>query len=154
MADTTTDPKVDAIAPANEEPKLATTETDAATATAEKSATDGPVAVCLSSHGPSLEDLFDAVRKTDPPQTLTEQASGAAAAAAATTTAAASAVADNVFSMFGGGAKKEKKDEDEDRGETSGSAKAQKEAAAEENPEVRSTTDGDTLQNADDLRVG
>jgi hypothetical protein len=39
--------------------------------------------------------------------------------------------------MFGGGAKKEKKDEDEDRGDTSGSAKAQKAAAAEENPEVR-----------------
>jgi Ran-binding protein 1 len=38
--------------------------------------------------------------------------------------------------MFGGGAKKEKKD-DEDRGDVSGSAKAQKEAAAEENPEVR-----------------
>lgn len=39
--------------------------------------------------------------------------------------------------MFGGGAKKEKKDEDEDRGDISGSAKAQKAAAAEENPEVR-----------------
>ena len=37
--------------------------------------------------------------------------------------------------MFGGGAKKEKV-EDEDRGENSGSAKAQKAAAAEENPEV------------------
>jgi len=49
-------------------------------------------------------------------------------------------VADNVFSMFGGGAKKEKKDEDEDRGETSGSAKAQKAAAAEENPEVCAST--------------
>lgn len=33
-----------------------------------------------------------------------------------------------VFSMFGGGQKKEKK-EDEDRGDTSGSAKAQREAA-------------------------
>lgn len=33
-----------------------------------------------------------------------------------------------VFSMFGGGAKKEKKD-DEDRGDNSGSAKAQREAA-------------------------
>jgi len=39
--------------------------------------------------------------------------------------------------MFGGGAKKEKKEENEDRGDVSGSAKAQKEAAAEENPEVR-----------------
>jgi hypothetical protein len=35
-----------------------------------------------------------------------------------------------VFSMFGGGAKKEKKDE-EDRGDNSGSAKAQRDAAAE-----------------------
>jgi Ran-binding protein 1 len=35
----------------------------------------------------------------------------------------------SVFSMFGGGAKKEKKDEDEDRGDNSGSAKAQREAA-------------------------
>lgn len=35
-----------------------------------------------------------------------------------------------VFSMFGGGAKKEKKD-DEDRGDNSGSAKAQRDAAAE-----------------------
>ncbi len=33
-----------------------------------------------------------------------------------------------VFSMFGGGAKKEKKEE-EDRGDNSGSAKAQREAA-------------------------
>lgn len=47
---------------------------------------------------------------------------------------AGSNVQDSVFSMFGGGAKKEKV-EDEDRGETSGSAKAQKAAAAEENPE-------------------
>jgi Ran-binding protein 1 len=38
--------------------------------------------------------------------------------------------------MFGGGAKKEKVEE-EDRGDVSGSAKAQKAAAAEENPEVR-----------------
>jgi len=38
--------------------------------------------------------------------------------------------------MFGGGAKKEKADEDEDRGDNSGSAKALKEKAAEENPEV------------------
>ncbi|KAL6850646.1 Ran GTPase binding protein Sbp1 [Amphichorda felina] len=36
-----------------------------------------------------------------------------------------------VFSMFGGGEKKEKK-EDEDRGDTSGSAKAQRDAAKEE----------------------
>ncbi|KAF9877928.1 ran-specific gtpase-activating protein [Colletotrichum karsti] len=37
----------------------------------------------------------------------------------------------SVFSMFGGGAKKEKK-EDEDRGDNSGSAKAQRDAAAAE----------------------
>lgn len=36
--------------------------------------------------------------------------------------------ASSVFSMFGGGAKKEKK-LDEDRGDNSGSAKAQREAA-------------------------
>lgn len=36
----------------------------------------------------------------------------------------------SVFSMFGGGAKKEKKDEGEDRGDVSGSAKAQRDAAA------------------------
>lgn len=47
MADTTTDPKVDAIAPTTEEPKLATTETEAAATTAETSATDAPAAVCL-----------------------------------------------------------------------------------------------------------
>ncbi|POS88048.1 ran/spi1 binding protein, partial [Erysiphe pulchra] len=48
-------------------------------------------------------------------------------------TSAASGVADEMFSMFGGGAKKKKADED--RGDISGSAKAQKEAAKEENPE-------------------
>lgn len=42
----------------------------------------------------------------------------------------------SVFSMFGGGAKKEKK-EDEDRGDNSGSAKAQRDAAAAEKGEVR-----------------
>lgn len=45
-----------------------------------------------------------------------------------------SGISDDVFSMFGGGAKKEKKVE-EDRGDISGSAKAQKDAAKEENPE-------------------
>lgn len=68
-------------------------------------------------------------------QTLTEQATSAASVAAETVAAAASGVTDNVFSMFGGGAKKGKMKE-EDRGENSGSAKAQKEAAAAENPEV------------------
>lgn len=41
-----------------------------------------------------------------------------------------------VFSMFGGGAKKEKKEEDEDRGDNSGSAKAQRDAAKAEGGEV------------------
>ena len=39
--------------------------------------------------------------------------------------------ASSVFSMFGGGEKKEKKEE-EDRGDNSGSAKAQREAKGEE----------------------
>lgn len=38
--------------------------------------------------------------------------------------------------MFGGGAKKEKKEDDEDRGDISGSAKAQK-AAADKEDDVR-----------------
>jgi Ran-binding protein 1 len=67
---------------------------------------------------------------------LTEQATNVASTVATTASTAAAGVADNVFSMFGGGAKKEKV-EDEDRGDNSGSAKAQKEAAAGENPEVR-----------------
>ena len=70
-------------------------------------------------------------------------------------TSAASNMGDSVFSMFGGGAKKEKKEEDEDRGDVSGSAKAQKEAAAEENPDVGLPPD--TLQiiiNAKSFRIG
>lgn len=47
-----------------------------------------------------------------------------------------SGVADDVFSMFSGSAKKDKKEEETDRGDISGSAKAQKDAAREENPEV------------------
>jgi Ran-binding protein 1 len=68
---------------------------------------------------------------------LTEHATNVASAATSTATAAVSNVGDSIFLMFGGGAKKERKEEDEDRGDVSGSAKAQKEAAAEENPEVR-----------------
>ncbi|TQS37368.1 hypothetical protein Golomagni_02161 [Golovinomyces magnicellulatus] len=45
-----------------------------------------------------------------------------------------SGISDDVFSMFGGGTKKEKKVE-EGRGDISGSAKAQKDAAKEDNPE-------------------
>ncbi|KAL7815674.1 hypothetical protein V8C26DRAFT_402362 [Trichoderma gracile] len=48
-----------------------------------------------------------------------------------TKTEAPSVTSSSVFSMFGGGEKKEKK-EDEDRGDNSGSAKAQREAKAEE----------------------
>ncbi|KAL6894711.1 hypothetical protein GGI43DRAFT_412029, partial [Trichoderma evansii] len=44
---------------------------------------------------------------------------------------AASVTASSVFSMFGGGEKKEKK-EDEDRGDNSGSAKAQRDAKGDE----------------------
>lgn len=67
---------------------------------------------------------------------MMEHASNASAVAASTAATIASNVGDNIFSMFGGGAKKEKKEEEEDRGDVSGSAKAQREAAAEENPEV------------------
>jgi len=98
-----------------------------------------------ASSDPKVEASAPEVKKEEsapPATTLTEQATSVASTAASTVTTAASTVtsaatgvADNVFSMFGGGAKKEKKDEDEDRGETSGSAKAQKAAAAEENPE-------------------
>lgn len=68
-------------------------------------------------------------------QSVVETATDAATTAVSTVTAAATTMQDSVFSMFGGGAKKEKV-EDEDRGDNSGSAKAQKEAAAGENPEV------------------
>lgn len=108
MADASIDPTPDAVA--SSEPKLATTEPEHAT-----------------SEDPAKEEAA-------PATTLTEQATSAASTAASNVTTAASGVADNVFSMFGGGAKKDKV-EDEDRGDNSGSAKAQKAAAAEENPE-------------------
>ncbi|KAI4107096.1 MAG: hypothetical protein L6R37_001796 [Teloschistes peruensis] len=65
--------------------------------------------------------------------TYTEMAQSAATSA----TNAAAGVKDNVFSMFGGGAKKEKKEEAlDDAAETSGSAKAKRDAeAAEANKE-------------------
>ncbi|KFY64149.1 hypothetical protein V496_03447 [Pseudogymnoascus sp. VKM F-4515 (FW-2607)] len=68
------------------------------------------------------------------PTSVVGTAADAATTAASTVTAAATNMQDSVFSMFGGGAKKEKV-EDEDRGDNSGSAKAQKAAAASENPE-------------------
>ncbi|KAH6693737.1 RanBP1 domain-containing protein [Plectosphaerella plurivora] len=58
------------------------------------------------------------------PETTTETPAPAAEAEKPATTTQSS-----VFSMFGGGAKKEKKPEDEDRGDNSGSNKAQREAA-------------------------
>ena len=66
---------------------------------------------------------------TEGKHTYTEMASNAAGQA----TAVAAGVKDSVFSMFGGGAKKEKKAdvEEEEGAETSGSAKATKEAEAE-----------------------
>merc|ERR1711964_538302 len=96
-------------------------------------ATTEPKVAPAETEKPLQVEAKDEAPKETPP-TLTEQASSAASAAATTATTAASNVADNVFSMFGGGAKKDKV-EDEDRGENSGSAKAQKAAAAEENPE-------------------
>ena len=60
--------------------------------------------------------------------TYTDMASTAATQAATT----AAGVKDSVFSMFGGGAKKEKKDEPEEPEDKSGSAKAHKEAEAED----------------------
>lgn len=64
------------------------------------------------------------VEETKPEETKTE----AAPAAEAEGSADKPVTSSSVFSMFGGGAKKEKKDEDEDRGDNSGSAKAQREA--------------------------
>merc|ERR1711939_149362 len=87
-------------------------------------ATTEPKVAPAETEKPLQVEAKDEAPKETPP-TLTEQASSAASAAATTATTAASNVADNVFSMFGGGAKKEKV-EDEDRGENSGSAKAQK----------------------------
>lgn len=87
---------------------------------------------------------------------MTEQATSAASTAATTVTSAASGVAENVFSMFGGGPKKEKVD-DEDRGENSGSAKAQKAKDAEENPEVGHNKNNNPSMPgiiADGIRIG
>lgn len=97
---------------------------------------DPTTGASASSEDPKLTELATkpeqvegdgAVKKEETPATVTEQATSAASTAA-------TGVKDSVFSMFGGGAKKEKT-EDEDRGDNSGSAKAQKEAAAAENPE-------------------
>ncbi|EHL03737.1 putative Ran-specific GTPase-activating protein 1 [Glarea lozoyensis 74030] len=84
--------------------------------------------------GTEKKETEDPKKEGEDTTTVTEKATGAASTAAATVTSAAVGVKDNVFAMFGGGAKKEKT-EDEDRGDNSGSAKAQKEAAAAENPE-------------------
>ncbi|KAL9587424.1 MAG: hypothetical protein Q9212_000239 [Teloschistes hypoglaucus] len=73
--------------------------------------------------------------------TYTEMAQSAATSA----TNAAAGVKDNVFSMFGGGAKKEKKEEAvDDAAETSGSAKAKRDAeAAEANKEGEGAEGGE-----------
>ncbi|KAF4453182.1 spi1-GTP-binding [Fusarium albosuccineum] len=63
--------------------------------------------------------------ETKPEETKPEETKPEAAAEG---TADKPVTSSSVFSMFGGGAKKEKK-EDEDRGDNSGSAKAQREAA-------------------------
>lgn len=53
-----------------------------------------------------------------------------------------------VFSMFGGGAKKEKKEE-EDRGDVSGSAKAQREAAAEAKKDTKGDDEDEAPESED-----
>ena len=98
-SDTKLDPAAEQAAAA--EPKLASTETELAT---------NPKSV--------QEDSKEA--EGGDSKTYTEKASEAA-------TSAATGMKANVFSMFGGGAKKEKKEDTEEAGETSGSAKAQKE---------------------------
>ncbi|KAF5130429.1 Ran-specific GTPase-activating protein 1 [Metarhizium brunneum] len=77
------------------------------------------------------ENTEPKVEETKPIET-TEQATGSASDPAPAAADEKPVTSSAVFSMFGGGAKKEKKDEDEDRGDTSGSAKAQREAAKAE----------------------
>ncbi len=149
---TNTDTKADPAAEvaAASEPRLAEQETKLATnpqhgeSTAETSTTEAATSTAQVSLQLPLR-IVDFLSSWNISywlsQSVVEQASNAATAAASTVTAAASTAAstvqDNVFAMFGGGAKKEKKeDEDEDRGDVSGSAKSQREAAAAENPEV------------------
>jgi len=114
--DTKLDPKDETSL--SSEPKLAKTQTELAT---------NPV----YGDGANEESAKETPAASGP--TVTEQATNVASDTTSAVTAAAAGVSDNVFSMFGGGAKKEKK-KDEDRGDNSGSAKAQK-AAAEANPE-------------------
>ncbi|TQV91831.1 hypothetical protein V2A60_006056 [Cordyceps javanica] len=103
-----TEPKVEETQPV-EAPQTtgetATTETTTAEATATEPATTGSEATA-----------------TEPTATETETKEEVPVTSSA------------VFSMFGGGAKKEKKD-DEDRGDNSGSAKAQRDAAKAEGEE-------------------
>ncbi|KAL8694476.1 MAG: hypothetical protein Q9218_000889 [Villophora microphyllina] len=74
-------------------------------------------------------DSSEAAPTSEAKPTYTEMAQSAATSA----TTAAAGVKDNVFSMFGGGAKKEKKEEAvDDAAETSGSAKAKRDAEAAE----------------------
>ncbi|KAK0388399.1 hypothetical protein NLU13_4643 [Sarocladium strictum] len=79
----------------------------------------------------STEPTEPKVEETKPAETTEAPAADAGAASAPAAEENKPVTSSSVFSMFGGGAKKEKK-EDEDRGDTSGSAKAQRDAAAEE----------------------
>jgi hypothetical protein len=131
--------------------KLAETETElamepphgdnAAAKEEEKIESTGTENVCFSyacsdSHHPVKDDIDNGWVVV---QTIAGQTTAVSSSTANIVTAATSNVGDSVFSMFGGGAKKERKGEEEDRGDVSGSAKAMKEAASEENPEVRLT---------------
>jgi Ran-binding protein 1 len=77
----------------------------------------------------SAEPTEPKVEETKPAET-TEAPAAPATETADKATEEKPVTSSAVFSMFGGGAKKEKKEE-EDRGDVSGSAKAQREAAKE-----------------------
>lgn len=77
----------------------------------------------------SVDGTEPRVEETQPAANTTEGTADAAAPADADEKPVTSSA---VFSMFGGGAKKEKKDDEEDRGDNSGSAKAQRDAAKAE----------------------
>ncbi|KAL2206253.1 hypothetical protein CC79DRAFT_1322726 [Sarocladium strictum] len=90
----------------------------------------------------STEPTEPKVEETKPAETTEAPAADAAAPAtdAPATEESKPVTSSSVFSMFGGGAKKEKK-EDEDRGDTSGSAKAQREAAAADEDQAPESED-------------
>lgn len=88
----------------------------------------------------STEPTEPKVEETKPAETTEAPAADAGATAAPATEENKPVTSSSVFSMFGGGAKKEKK-EDEDRGDTSGSAKAQRDAAAAEEDQAPESED-------------